>query len=57
MNPIISPELPVLRPELMQRITAAYLRDEGEHIAELLAAAPAVTSARMRTTCDPAGSE
>ncbi|MFM1783075.1 MAG: hypothetical protein RIS14_828, partial [Pseudomonadota bacterium] len=41
MNPIISPELPVRRPELMQRISAAYLRDEGEHIAELLAAAPA----------------
>ena len=41
MNPIISPELPARRPELMQRITAAYLRDEGEHIAELLAAAPA----------------
>lgn len=41
MNPIISPELPVRRPELMQRISVAYLRDEGEHIAELLAAASA----------------
>ena len=40
MTTIIGPELPKSRPELMQRITAAYLRDESTHIADLLAQAP-----------------
>ena len=39
VDPIIAPELPARRPELMQRITAAYLRDETEHVNELLAQA------------------
>ena len=40
MTPIISPELPAQRPELMQRITVATLRDESEHVEELLKTAP-----------------
>ena len=40
MNAIISPELPTQRPDLMQRITEATLRDEGLHINELLAEFP-----------------
>ena len=36
MNPIIRSELPVAVPPLRQRITAAYLRDEGEQLDELL---------------------
>ena len=39
VDPIIAPELPARRPEPMQRITAAYLRDETEHVNELLAQA------------------
>ena len=41
MHAIIQPELPAQRPELLQRITAAYLRDENQHIEELLRQAPA----------------
>jgi RHH-type transcriptional regulator, proline utilization regulon repressor / proline dehydrogenase / delta 1-pyrroline-5-carboxylate dehydrogenase len=40
VHAIIQPELPSQRPDLMRRITAAYLRDESEHIAELLQQAP-----------------
>ncbi|MEO8160906.1 MAG: bifunctional proline dehydrogenase/L-glutamate gamma-semialdehyde dehydrogenase PutA, partial [Arenimonas sp.] len=36
VTPIISSELPEAVPPLRQRITAAYLRDEGEALAELL---------------------
>ncbi|KFN43472.1 hypothetical protein N789_09360 [Arenimonas oryziterrae DSM 21050 = YC6267] len=36
MTPILSPELPVAVSPLRQRITDAYLRDETEHLAELL---------------------
>ncbi len=36
MTPILSPELPAAASPLRERITAAYLRDEGEHLAELL---------------------
>ena len=36
MTPIISPELPASLPPLRQRITDAYLREEGLHLAELL---------------------
>ena len=39
MTPIISPELPASPSPLRQRITAAYLRDETEHLEELLAQA------------------
>jgi RHH-type proline utilization regulon transcriptional repressor/proline dehydrogenase/delta 1-pyrroline-5-carboxylate dehydrogenase len=39
VTPIISPELPEAVPPLRQRITAAYLRDEAEALAELLAEA------------------
>ena len=46
MTFIISPELPQQRTELMQRITAAYLRDESAHIAELLEIAPLPKNAR-----------
>ncbi len=45
MTAIISPELPLLRSELMQRITANTLRDESEHIAELLQSAPLTSTA------------
>ncbi len=45
MTAIISPELPLLRSELMQRITANTLRDESEHIAELLQSAPLTSAA------------
>lgn len=47
MTFIISPELPQQRTELMQRITAAYLRDESVHIAELLKIAPLPDAARQ----------
>lgn len=40
MTPIIGSELPINRPALLQRVSAAYLRDEAEHIAELLAELP-----------------
>ncbi|WP_245559027.1 bifunctional proline dehydrogenase/L-glutamate gamma-semialdehyde dehydrogenase PutA [Arenimonas oryziterrae] len=36
VTPILSPELPVAVSPLRQRITDAYLRDETEHLAELL---------------------
>ena len=39
MTPILSPELPHAVSPLRQRITAAYLRDETEHLEELLVAA------------------
>ncbi len=45
MTAIISPELPLLRSELMQRITANTLRDESEHVAELLQSAPLTSTA------------
>jgi RHH-type transcriptional regulator, proline utilization regulon repressor / proline dehydrogenase / delta 1-pyrroline-5-carboxylate dehydrogenase len=40
VTPIIGSELPTNRPALLQRVTAAYLRDESAHIAELLADLP-----------------
>ena len=36
VTPIISPELPTAISPLRRRITAAYLRDEAEHLEELL---------------------
>ena len=36
MTPILSPELPASAEPLRARITAAYARDEGEHLNELL---------------------
>ncbi len=39
MTSILSPELPLAASPLRQRITAAYARDETEHLRELLAAA------------------
>lgn len=39
MKPILSPELPGTPSVLRERVTAAYARDESEHLAELLLAA------------------
>jgi RHH-type transcriptional regulator, proline utilization regulon repressor / proline dehydrogenase / delta 1-pyrroline-5-carboxylate dehydrogenase len=55
VTPIISPELPALRPELMQRITAAYLRDESEHVMELLKTAPLPESAGKTAQAEAIG--
>ena len=55
MTPIISPELPAHRPELMQRITAAYLRDESEHVEELLKTAPLPESAGRTAQAEAIG--
>ena len=40
MHAILQPELPAQRPELLQRVTAAYLRDETLHVEDLLRQAP-----------------
>ena len=39
LPPVLAPELPPVPGPLRAAITAAWLRDEGEHVAELLAAA------------------
>ena len=54
MTPIISPELPQAVPPLRQRITAAYLRDETEALAELLEQArlPAAEQAQVQATAE-----
>jgi RHH-type proline utilization regulon transcriptional repressor/proline dehydrogenase/delta 1-pyrroline-5-carboxylate dehydrogenase len=54
VTPIISPELPQAVPPLRQRITAAYLRDETEALAELLELArlPAAEQARVQATAE-----
>jgi RHH-type proline utilization regulon transcriptional repressor/proline dehydrogenase/delta 1-pyrroline-5-carboxylate dehydrogenase len=52
VTPIISPELPASLPPLRQRITAATLRDETEHLEELLALArlPEAEQAQVQAT-------
>ena len=52
MTPILSPELPGSAEPLRARITAAYARDETEHLNELLpeAALPAEQQARVQAT-------
>src|SRR6478736_6313516 len=52
VTPIISPELPARLSPLRQRITAATLRDESEHLAELLEQArlPAEDQAAVQAT-------
>ena len=52
MTPIISSELPEVSSPLRQRITAATLRDENEHMAELLAQArlPETEQASVQAT-------
>ncbi|WP_290594841.1 MULTISPECIES: bifunctional proline dehydrogenase/L-glutamate gamma-semialdehyde dehydrogenase PutA [unclassified Arenimonas] len=54
MTPILSPELPGAPSELRARITAAYHRDEAEHLAELLEQArlPADQQARVQATAE-----
>jgi RHH-type proline utilization regulon transcriptional repressor/proline dehydrogenase/delta 1-pyrroline-5-carboxylate dehydrogenase len=50
VTPILSPELPGAAPELRARITAAFHRDEAEHLAELLdqARLPEAEQARVQ---------
>ena len=50
MTPILSPELPGALPPLRARITAAFHRDEAEHLAELLdqARLPEAEQARVQ---------
>ncbi len=52
MTPIISSELPAALSPLRQRITSAYLRDESEHLDELLAQAllPPSEQAQVQAT-------
>ncbi|HEX5755475.1 MAG TPA: bifunctional proline dehydrogenase/L-glutamate gamma-semialdehyde dehydrogenase PutA [Arenimonas sp.] len=52
VRPILSPELPATTGPSRARITAAYARDEAEHLAELLAEArlPAGEQARVQAT-------
>jgi len=52
VKPILSPELPGPAPDLRARITAAYHRDEAEHLAELLEQArlPAEEQAKVQAT-------
>ncbi|MDO8274463.1 MAG: trifunctional transcriptional regulator/proline dehydrogenase/L-glutamate gamma-semialdehyde dehydrogenase, partial [Serpentinimonas sp.] len=54
MKPILSPELPPAPGAARERITAAYARDESEHLAELLAAArlPAGVQASVQATAE-----
>ena len=54
MTPILSPELPGAPSELRARITAAYHRDEAEHLAELLEQArlPAPEQAKVQATAE-----
>ncbi|KFN49853.1 bifunctional proline dehydrogenase/L-glutamate gamma-semialdehyde dehydrogenase PutA [Arenimonas composti] len=52
MSPILSPELPAAVPPLRAAITAAWHRDEAEHLADLLEQArlPAEAQARVQAT-------
>ncbi|WP_245593728.1 bifunctional proline dehydrogenase/L-glutamate gamma-semialdehyde dehydrogenase PutA [Arenimonas malthae] len=52
MKPILSPELPGAPSELRARVTAAFHRDEAEHLAELLdqARLPADEQAKVQAT-------
>lgn len=54
MKPILSPELPAAPGPARERTTAAYARDESEHLAELLAAArlPAEVQAGVQATAE-----
>jgi RHH-type proline utilization regulon transcriptional repressor/proline dehydrogenase/delta 1-pyrroline-5-carboxylate dehydrogenase len=54
VKPILSPELPAAAEPLRAAITAAYARDESEHLAELLAAArvDAATQARIQRVAE-----
>ena len=45
VDPILSPELPAAPEPLRAAITAAWVRDEAEHVRELLAAAPGAPAA------------
>ncbi len=54
MKPILSLELPAAPGPARERTTAAYARDESDHLAELLAAArlPADVQARVQATAE-----
>ncbi len=54
MKPILEPELPAATDPLRAAITAAYYRDEGEHLHELLAAARVddATQTRIQRTAE-----
>ncbi len=54
MKPILSPELPAAPGPARERTTAAYARDESDHLAELLAAArlPAEVQAGVQATAE-----
>jgi RHH-type proline utilization regulon transcriptional repressor/proline dehydrogenase/delta 1-pyrroline-5-carboxylate dehydrogenase len=54
MKPILTPELPPPPSPLRAAITAAYARDESEHLAELLAAAKVddATQAKIQRTAE-----
>jgi RHH-type transcriptional regulator, proline utilization regulon repressor / proline dehydrogenase / delta 1-pyrroline-5-carboxylate dehydrogenase len=54
VKPILSPELPAAAPPLRAAITAAYARDESEHLAELLAQARVddATQARIQRVAE-----
>jgi len=54
VKPILSPELPGAPSSLRARVTAAYARDESEHLAELLAAAtlPAALQAEVQAAAE-----
>jgi len=54
MKPILNPELPLAPGPARARLTAAYARDESEHLAELLAAArlPADVQAQVQATAE-----
>jgi RHH-type proline utilization regulon transcriptional repressor/proline dehydrogenase/delta 1-pyrroline-5-carboxylate dehydrogenase len=54
VKPILSPELPAAADPLRAAITAAYARDESEHLAGLLAAAQvdAATQARIQRVAE-----
>jgi RHH-type proline utilization regulon transcriptional repressor/proline dehydrogenase/delta 1-pyrroline-5-carboxylate dehydrogenase len=54
VKPILSPELPAAPSPLRAALTAAYYRDESEHLAELLAAArvDATTQARIQRVAE-----
>jgi RHH-type proline utilization regulon transcriptional repressor/proline dehydrogenase/delta 1-pyrroline-5-carboxylate dehydrogenase len=54
VKPILSPELPAAADPLRAAITAAYARDESDHLAELLAAArvDATTQAKIQRVAE-----
>jgi RHH-type proline utilization regulon transcriptional repressor/proline dehydrogenase/delta 1-pyrroline-5-carboxylate dehydrogenase len=54
VKPILSPELPAVPGPARERTTAAYARDESDHLAELLAAArlPAEVQAGVQATAE-----